>query len=332
MKRLLTLSLMAFALIAGGLFTAPKAQAAAPTCVKYEPISMRYPGDGKHQFVCGKAQNDPNGGSMIIYNAITGLPSNITTLFVNENVYWYYFYTPSDASAWFKAHYPNNPYTVTGGCGGTFTITGSSPTTIAWVSEYCVDPVNNHVPQNKWVQATALHEAGHAFEYALNPTGFNAYVSESSNFHQLASQDLANFIKNTPICNVWGTTVPSDYEVWPPSGGNPGAVCNTQGQVNKPYAGKNNEDIADVATGYFFVDKIDGGPSPLYAELFAEEWAAKTGRNAPPVFPLMDGGPLAHGFSCTAFAILWFFDTLAPPPSNITWPTGCTKPTGSWTS
>lgn len=114
-------------------------------------------------------------------------------------------------------------------------------------------------------------------------------------------------------CATYKTTAPSALEVdlgkftAVASG-----VCTAGGVINQPFVGLSNSEILIKQDPYF----VQPTPSSLdYSELFAEEFAVRTGRiNTPAPVPFLDS---MMGLLCSNQAVNAFYNTLQPPTTLI---------------
>ena len=193
------------------------------------------------------------------------------------------------------------------------------------IYDTCIEHDNVTMFANPNRPFVALHEVGHAFDFALAATNNNQNTAPSTS---VAFQNLANDSTNTPsaasdfysivngsggrakpqTCTVFGSVTPSQLEL---DLGYPGAVngpvC-TNNVVNSQFKGLTNLQIAQKQDRYFV------NPSTLlYSELWAQEFAITTLNTDHPTLSQLDAEFHSGYYPCTRAALEAFYTTVAPP-------------------
>jgi len=349
-------------------------QAQTVTCVTQDSASHTYPLDNVHALSCLPA-GYPNKSTIEtqVFGAIQGLPKRATTndplrpwdLLKQQGVKVFIFKNRADSIAWMTTHAPYmnaapsagfySPVARCGQTGHTFGPT-SQRITISVFAECTLDqntsPAVTLNPNPSW-RRTALHEAGHAFDYALASTQLSnrltgALISTSPGFQALMTFDKSRLTpadwstrtdasKNSYICAAWGTTKPSalerDLGATTTGGAAPnlGAICSNATTPYAPYKwpnGRTPEAIIAEKIPYFYNTS---------GELWAEQFQIKKDGIASPAGFLQmtdkiidsNQGPIQN-FKCTEFALLKFYDLDRAPTSAELQSQGCPTNPGSF--
>lgn len=324
-------------------------QAQAVTCTDYRQInpaaSTVYPNDG-HYFVCGTFT--PVAMSKVLQGP-QGLPSNIRTLLHDQGVTYYFFANRADNNTYMSGTLPYSLdpmfQTSTARCANTYYSANSLIGRPIAVSIFNTCQFASSAPINPNLQGITLHETGHAFDFSIGKRNGSATVTASNS---KAYKDLFAKSVNSPTaasdlyffdngdkthakpatCGTFSQGI-SDLEL---DLGIPTAISTpvcTGSTVNQPFQGLKNSDIAKKQSPYFVSPSVDS----QFRELFAAQFALKTGRiGSPDPLPFIDSY-VTNVFRCTYIATVAYYNTLNPPSSNtILQQNNCPLPAaGDWT-
>ena len=332
-----------------GFFGALPQQAQAqtvPSCVPKTSTSSNYPLDNVHAMSCLPAgyTNSVMSKSQIetaVFGAIQSLPTNnggTTTkrprdFLQSQGVVVFIFKNRAEANTWMSMNSPYNTsifQTTTSRCGNTAsnqTGIGIGQNIALMVYAECTYARSSEA--NRDVRATALHEAGHAWEFALASTkliGRTNVISASPAFTALLNEDIAKLTpsnwstrtqaqKNSYICNVFGsaTATPLEIDLGSPSG----AVC-TGTTPNGTNGSKTPQQIMQERAPYF----LPG------SDQWAEQTKIKKDGISSDILTTTDkalGSNTAprQNFKCARYALLVFYDTSEPPTAAQLMSQGC---------
>lgn len=343
-----------------------QAQAAVPTCATVDSASHTYPKDNVHAITCLPAgYSNPVSGSKAtiennVWSAIQGLPTNggtgtkrVRDFLKDQGVKVFIFKNRTEANDYFNATppyqgQPNNVFSSsTSRCGQTgyhpkLDIFGNPTQQDIAIAVYAECTIAGANTGNPSVTRTALHEAGHAFEFALASThtsNRSALISTSPGFIKLVNDDKAKLTpsdwstrnaasRNSYICAPVGNTGLSALELdlgGSHAGGIAGEICSNattpyapyKWQGSPPTGGQDPQTIISAKIPYFY-----GSSKELWAEQFAIK---KGGVASPPAFLQMtdkliesNQGPVQN-FKCSEFAMGTFYTfSRAPTSAELT--------------
>ncbi|MBZ0187722.1 MAG: hypothetical protein K8F91_15865 [Candidatus Obscuribacterales bacterium] len=372
MKRAIQM-LGALALVAG-FFTlgAPAAHAqTVPTCNSVSSVNMKWPADGTtpqttHMFLCTSISQQRLNGLLGTYQSLVAVvPQNLRpgNILDNQNVFVFHFRDRNEANAYFQNTSPWSSHsgfvTTTARCGNTayfFLPNGTYGIAIATYDRCTIGGVVQSPQSSTQLAATALHEAGHGYDFAIaagqsSGPGTNA-PSLSSGYVNLAKAtstgDLDKLTpptwatmtqaqKNSYVCNIFSNLTPSSLEV--DLGASAGAVCESGGsglQIKTAYQGMTPTAIVKQKGPYFFNPAAASPPVPEFSELWAQEFAIKSQAQNPTNFLQMtnriittNSAPVPD-FRCTRLVMQTYWDFLRPPTSNELTAQGCSSNPGSF--
>lgn len=359
-----------------------QAQAAVPSCALVDSASHTYPKDNVHAITCLPAgYSNPVSGSKAtiennVWSAIQGLPTNggtgtkrVRDFLKDQGVKVFIFKNRTEANDYFNrpstmldpnpyAGQPNGVFSsTTSRCGQTgyhaYDNILMQPVQDIAIAVYAECTIAGADTGNPGVTRTALHEAGHAFEFALastHTTNRGALISTSPGFIKLVNDDKAKLTpsdwstrnaasRNSYICAPVGNTGLSALEVdlgGSQAGGIAFEICQNATTPYAPYkwqgapptGGQDPQTIISAKIPYFY------GSSK---ELWAEQFAIKKGGVASPAGFLKmtdkliesNQGPVQN-FKCSEFAMTIFYDFSRAPTSTELTGQSCDPNPGSF--
>ena len=194
---------------------------------------------------------------------------------------------------------------------------------------------------------TAMHETGHAFDYALaaaahhaslpisHTTGFqyNFALSGTGSTSDLWRLDHGKSGNQAPqTCAVFGNVAPSaleyDINITPAGGEIAGQIC-TNNVVNAQLSGKTNSQILIKQEPYFAAPSTQTPPGGTYDDAFAETFKKSVSHATPDILPVIDGVLQTNNLPCIKFVVQTYISTLAPP-TTAQLNTAVCPSTGTW--
>jgi hypothetical protein len=340
---LLVAALLA-AMLPCALLAAPAAPASArarPGCEKVP--GTRWPGSDDRLKDCTGGNPKTDKAEQVLA-ALEGLdPNKSGPVLEKAGATFFYFRDRAAADEYFKATWPYRLYkgfqAGNARCGETYYSKYlGRPLIASSVFEHCSV---KGAPANRNLAETALHEAGHAYDFALAAASDQPFLSPSTSkgFRAEVSADLAAADKTWTedgkegkdgqqaqwryVCFLFSTVRPDALEVALSAGhGDPeGAVCEVQAGKGIVPAGRWQKSspsaIAAAKMPYFT------GPDPAfgrYADVWAQLFALHTGRTGDPALLPFADHVLAILLPC-ANDVLGAFQASGKPP--VTYQEGC---------
>jgi|SRR5580658_420661 hypothetical protein len=343
---IMVIGLVAVLLPVGGMASTMAPAAKPPSCKEVSDDGKLWPGVRSDLLDCSELKGTAD-NVLGVLAALQGLYvyEESFPVFGRENVHVFYFKDRKAADLYFAdaAWYKLDPGFVTtpGICGMTHAGNVLAQYRIA-ISIYQNCALAK--PANMNLDETALHEAGHAFDYALAYERGNRLVtpSVSEGFKAEVRADLANddatWKKASQearwqyICaSLFSNVRPGELEIalgkeyqGGHGGANrvPGAVCQLSTAGMSPYP-----IWRDVPPSRITADKLpyflgDHLPSGGFEEAWAQIFALNTGRTgSPSILPLTDRS-LRALLPCATYVVTQFQETGQPPPAGH-YPLGC---------
>jgi hypothetical protein len=333
-----------------GLLLAPAAHAAdAPKCVVV--AAPRWPGvkDGLQDCTGGNPKTD---GAETILSALIGLWSGTAAAkkMEQQGVKAFYFLNRDAANNYFSHTYPYNLYkshflTKTAKCGNTaYHVFGTGALIATSTFEDCS---LSGSPKNMNIQETALHEAGHAYDFALaTATGKPELPpSTSKAFRKEVTADLANDDATWTqedskaqqwdyVCYLFSNVDPNALEIalgdWKTKDGKPvpnevaGPVCqdSSQGMVPVKKWQDSSPRVIGIAKMPYFLSA--NSPSGPYEDAWAQLFALHTGRTGSPALLPFTDRSLPIVLPCSNFVSGWYL-VHGKPPNETSYPPGCPR-------
>lgn len=183
---------------------------------------------------------------------------------------------------------------------------------------------------NSALRETTAHESGHAFDFALalETAVKNEATSQTVAFKGLVVADLRK-LNTLPTCQLFGRDVTTSMLELNLGADTLSAVCDTSGNINRPYQGLSNTQILNLKAPYFF----NPPAASAWRELWAQEFAFVSGNAnlGPTVLPVSDTVIAQMRGGCSVPAVKWWNDLLTPPAAGGEYPNYCPAYSGtSW--
>ena len=348
----------------GSMLLASPASADTYFCDDQGKTGTIYPLDGidgpgpllSHAFRCknlttGVLPSDSRTIDLFSSLASTTMPNNVKNQLKNRNVRYFLFNNRTEANDYFQQTAPYKlsstqiivPFVSTSsrcaqtGYGLDTSVTPTQRIIVVAIYDNCRYDSIGLTVQNPSLRRTGFHETGHAFDFALAPSGSNS-PSSRAGFTSLFTRDknlvtptnwasMNDVQKSAYMCNLFSFTIPSALEkdLGATSNGGPGGqVCQTNGVRYPYYELKTPTETAAEKLPYFTT--APGANQDIWAEAFVVLIDSST---SPASFlPVTDRvigafqSPI-RSYNCVRGVVKAYVDTLAAPTTTVLQNLGC---------